>query len=293
MKVHLVDGTFELFRAYFGSPAAVGADGLEVGAVQGFMRSMLSLAGESAVTHVGIAFDRTVESFRNELFEGYKTGENIEPDLLAQFPLAEEAAAALGFVVWPMEHYEADDAIATAARRVAADPAVEQVVICSPDKDLAQCVRGRQVVSLDRIRRRVLDERGVEEKFGVSPASIPDWLGLVGDAADGIPGVPRWGAKSSAALLSHYGHIESIPATHEDWAVQVRGAAGLSASLEQHRDSALLYRRLATLCSEVPLTESTADLQWRGPDIGRLEPLSMQLKDEHILRRAQRVAEKS
>ncbi len=202
MRLHLVDGTYELFRAYFGAPKAFGRQGGEVGATRGLLRSMLFLLGEPGVTHVGVAFDHVIESFRNDLFDGYKTSEGVPEDLLAQFPLAERACAALGLVVWPMVEFEADDALGTATARWQHLPEVEQVVICTPDKDLAQCVRGSHIVLLDRMRRKVLDEPGVVEKFGVPPDSIPDWLALVGDTSDGYPGVPRWGAKSAAAVLS-------------------------------------------------------------------------------------------
>ena len=211
MRAHLIDGTYELFRAWFGSPSARDAHGREVGATRGFLSSLHALLRDESVTHVACAFDHVIESFRNRLFDGYKTGAGIEPELLAQFDLAERAAAALGVVVWPMVELEADDALASAAHALAQDPCVEQVVICSPDQDLAQCVVGERVVCLDRVRKRVLDEPGVRERFGVPPGSIPDYLGLVGDDADGIPGIPRWGARSAAAVLARYGSIELIP----------------------------------------------------------------------------------
>ena len=220
MRLHLVDGTYELFRAYFGAPKAFGRQGAEVGATRGLLRSMLALLGEPGVTHVGVAFDHVIESFRNDLFDGYKTSAGVPEDLLAQFPLAERAAEALGLVVWPMVEFEADDAIGTATARWQHLPEVEQVVICTPDKDMAQCVRGSRIVLLDRMRRKILDEPGVVEKFGVAPESIPDWLALVGDSSDGYPGVPRWGAKSAAAVLSVYQHLEDIPAPRERMAGQ-------------------------------------------------------------------------
>ena len=216
------------------------------------------------MTHVAVAFDHVIESFRNDLFAGYKTGEGVPADLLAQFHPAEDAARALGIVVWPMVDFEADDALATGAHRYAALPEVEQVVICSPDKDLAQCVRGARVVTLDRMRRRLFDEEGVKEKFGVAPASIPDWLALVGDDADGIPGVPRWGAKSAAVLLARYRSLEDIPDEEDEWDVPVRGAAALAASLRAHREEARLYRTLATLRTDVPLPEDLEALRYRG-----------------------------
>ena len=209
MNVHLVDGTYELFRAFYGAPAARSPDGDEVGAARGLLRSLVALLNQPTTTHLAIAFDQVIESFRNELFDGYKTGDGIDEDLWAQFPLAEELAAALGLVVWPMVEFEADDAIATAAGRFARSKQVDRVLLASPDKDLAQCVQGERVVLLDRMRDRVIDEAGVHEKWGVAPASIPDLLALVGDAADGIPGVPRWGAKSAAAVLRVHEHLEA------------------------------------------------------------------------------------
>src|SRR5262252_6030804 len=253
MKVHLIDGTFELFRAYYGAPSSATADGFEAGAVRGLLRSLLALLGEPGVTHVAIAFDHVIESFRNDLYAGYKMGDGIEPELFAQFHPAEDACRALGVVTWPMIEFECDDALATAAARFANEPGVEQVVICSPDKDLAQCVRGTRIVCLDRIRRTSLDEDGVRAKFGVNPASIPDWLALVGDSADGFPGVPRWGAKSASAVLGAYEHLERIPDDARSWSVKVRGAESLAASLREHRADASLFRRLATLREDVPL----------------------------------------
>ena len=288
MKVHLVDGTFELFRAYYGSPSAETADGFEIGAVRGLLRSMLSLLGEPGVTHVAIAFDHVIESFRNELYPGYKTSDGIDPKLWAQFGPVEDACRALGVVVWPMIEFECDDALATAAARFVADPRVEQVIICSPDKDLAQCVRGKEIVCLDRMRKKTLDEAGVHQKFGVGPASIPDWLALVGDSADGYPGVPRWGAKSASAVLQAHPHLEEIPDDPRAWAVAVRGAATLAASLAEHHADALLFRRLATLRLDVPLAESLDDLRWRGADARSLAALPA--GDEWITTRAAHLA---
>jgi 5'-3' exonuclease len=276
MKVHLVDGTYELFRGFYGPPAKQAPDGREVGATVGLLGSLIALLAAPDVTHLGCAFDRVVESFRNDLFPGYKTGEGIAPDLLAQFPLAEEAVSALGIVTWPMVEFEADDALATAALRFQHDPRVEQVVICSPDKDLAQLVSQDRVVCWDRRREIVYDEAAVLEKYGVAPPSIPDWLALVGDAADGIPGVPTWGPKSSAAVLSKYHHLEAIPARVEEWEVAVRGARRLHENLEAHREQALLYRRLTKLRSDVPLAESLDDLRWQGPR-ERFEQLCQEL----------------
>lgn len=288
MKVHLVDGTYELFRAHFGAPPTAAPDGTAVGATLGLLRSLQSLLRESDVTHVACAFDHVIESFRNELFPGYKTSEGVPEELLAQFPLAERAASALGVVVWPMVEFECDDALATGAARAAADPAVEQVVICTPDKDLAQCVRGERVVCLDRMRRRVRDEAAVRETFGIEPASIPDWLALVGDNADGIPGVPRWGEKTASTILAHFGHLENIPDDAANWGLAVRGATGLAASLREHREDAMLYRRLATLRTDVPLAERTEDLRWRGASRAALTALSAEIGAGEVVERVTR-----
>jgi 5'-3' exonuclease len=283
MKIHLVDGTYELFRAYYGAPSALDPKGREVGATRGLLRSLLSLLRQDDVTHVACAFDHVIESFRNELFAGYKTGEGIEPALRAQFDLAERAAAALGIVVWSMVEFEADDALATGAARWRDSQDVEQIVICSPDKDLAQCVSGRRVVCHDRRRQKLLDEAGVVEKFGVSPESMPDWLGLVGDAADGIPGIPGWGPKSSALLLARYRHIENIPEEAILWGVKVQGAKRLAASLRGHREEARLYRLLATLRTDVPLTEELGSLRWKGARKDQLEALCRELGEKNLL----------
>ena len=236
MRVHLVDGTYELFRAYFGAPKAQTADGQEVGATRGLARSLLGLVRNEGATHVAVAFDHVIESFRNDLFAGYKTGAGIDPDLWSQFELAEHVTRALGMVVWPMIEFEADDALATAAARFAKDSRVSQVCICSPDKDLAQCVSEQHIVCVDRRRKKTMDEAGVHEKFGVAPQSIPDWLALVGDSADGIPGIPRWGARSSSAMLSQYQHIEKIPEDPDVWAIKLRGAQALADNLNRQRD---------------------------------------------------------
>lgn len=289
MVVHLVDGTFELFRCWFGSPKAV-ANGVEIGAVRGLLRTFHGLVENEGATHVAVAFDRVIESFRNDLFPGYKTGDGIEPALLAQFPLAERAARAMGFVVWPMVRYEADDAIASGAARYSTDPRVTQVRLCSPDKDLAQCVRGSRVVLVDRMRGTELDATAVEQKYGVPPASIPDWLALVGDDADGIPGLPRWGAKSAATVLRRYGHLEQIPDAAPEWDVVVRGAATLAESLSAHRGEALLYRTLATLCTDVPLEADVTALEWAGARRDELEPLCRALDFERFVERVGRFA---
>jgi 5'-3' exonuclease len=288
MRIHLVDGTYELFRAHFGAPPANAPDGRPVGATLGLVRSLMALLREDGVTHVGVAFDHVIESFRNDLYDGYKTVEGVPEELLAQFPLAERAVRALGLVVWPMVEFEADDALAAAAARADADPAVDQVVICSPDKDLAQCVRGTRVVCLDRRRRLVYDAAGVRQKFGVEPASIPDWLALVGDSADGYPGVRRWGERSATALLARYGHLEAIPERESEWDVTVRGAAGLAASLRANREEAYLFRRLATLRTDVPLAEGPEALRWPGAWRGELEALGRELGDASILDRVPR-----
>ena len=264
MKLHLVDATYELFRAYFGAPPATDPGGRPVGAVRGFIQTMLALLSQPDVTHVGCAFDHVIESFRNDLFDGYKDGSGVPEDLAAQFDIAEEAAAALGLVVWPMVEFEADDAIATAVHRWKDHPEIEQVVICSPDKDMTQLVQEDKVVCLDRRRRIVIDEDGVLQKFGVAPASIPDYLALVGDSADGIPGVPRWGAKSTAQVLADYAHLEAVPDDPAEWTASPRGAASMSAQLNGRRDDALFYRTLATLRTDVPLAEELEDLRWMG-----------------------------
>ena len=282
VTVHLVDGTYELFRNYFGAPKRTSPDGREVGATVGLLRSMVALLARPGTTHVACAFDHIIESFRNNLFPAYKTGEGIDPELLTQFPLAEEAASALGLVVWPMVEFEADDALATAAARFKDAKGVQQVVICSPDKDLAQSVWGKKVVCWDRRRDIVLDDEGVAQKFGVRPESIPDWLALVGDSADGYPGIKGWGAKSASTVLSRFRHLESIPKDHRQWGVQVSRAEFLSENLERNRKESLLYRRLATLREDVPLAEKLEDLEWHGAS-ERLKPLCRDLGDEELL----------
>jgi 5'-3' exonuclease len=289
MHVHAVDGTYELFRAYFGAPEAKTPSGREIGAVRALARSMLRLVRVEGATHIGIAFDHTVESFRNDLFDGYKSGEGLEPELDAQFQPAEDICKALGFVVWPMVEFEADDALATAAARYGADPQVKSVRLCTPDKDLAQCVQGERIVTVDRRRNLVFDETGVRVKFGIEPASMPDYLALVGDPADGIPGIPRWGAKSAAAVLAEYRHLEEIPDDPETWSIKVRGATALALSLAGMREEATLYRELATLRTDAPLTESVADLRWCGPDLERLQQLCEELGDRSLVERARAV----
>jgi 5'-3' exonuclease len=264
MRVHLVDGTYELFRAHYGAPPKKAPDGRQVGATVGLLSSLLTLITKSGATHIGCAFDHVIESFRNDLYPEYKTSEGVDQDLLDQFSLAEQAAAALGVVVWPMVEFEADDALATAAVRFQKSTKVEQVILCSPDKDLAQLVTGDRIVCWDRRREIVYDEAGVQEKYGVPPASIPDYLALVGDSADGYPGVSGWGAKSAAAVLSRYGHIESISPDHLEWGLTPGRALRLAENLKAHQEEAILFRRLATLRLDVPIKEKLGDLQWRG-----------------------------
>lgn len=285
MKVHLVDGTFELFRAFYSAPQKKNAAGQEVGATLGYLRGLSALLASPGVTHVAVAFDHVIESFRNDLYAGYKTGQGIEPALWSQAPLVEEATLALGVVTWPMVEFEADDALATAARRWHEAPGVEQVVICSPDKDLCQCLTLSNVVTWDRIRDRILDAASARDKFGVAPASIPDYLALVGDSADGIPGVPRWGAKSAAVVLSCYGHIEAIPKSALEWRCSVRGAAALSESLNANFEAAQLYRTLATLRYDAPLAESLADLEYRGASPVALNALGERLGEVDLAAR--------
>jgi len=264
VKIHLVDGTYELFRHYYAVPSARDRDGREVGAVRGVVTSILGML-RGGVTHIAVATDKVIESFRNSLWPGYKTGEGVEPDLLAQFPLLEEALAAAGILVWPMVEFEADDALAAGAALATRDKRVEQVIICTPDKDLAQCVRGSGVVQLNRRTGATCDEAGVILKFGVPPVSIPDYLALVGDAADGYPGLPGWGAKSSAAVLAKFGRIEAVPEDSREWGVNAANASTLAATLVRERDRALLFRTLATLRTDIPLFEDVEELRWNGP----------------------------
>jgi len=258
----LLDGTYELFRAYYGVPGRTAPDGREVGAIRGLIETTLSLLREPEVTHVAVATDTVITSFRNEMFDGYKTGEGIEAELVGQFHLADRIFDAMGLVLWDMIDFEADDALAAAAARWSGD--VEQVVILSPDKDMAQCVVDHRVVTYDRRNRKMYGFDEVVEKFGVEPQSIPDYLALVGDTADGVPGLPGWGAKSSSVVLKRYGHLEEIPRSERDWDVQVRSAAKLAATLQERREDALLYRELTRLRRDVPLSESLSDLEWHG-----------------------------
>ncbi len=264
MEVHLVDGTYELFRHFYGAPPHRTAAGHEVGAVRGVLSSLLAMLADGA-THVGVATDRVIESFRNDLWPGYKTGAGVEPVLWSQSGPLERAMVALGLVVWPMVELEADDALASAAKVAAADPAVERVVICTPDKDLGQCVVDRRVVQLDRRKRVILDEAGVRAKFGVGPESIPDYLALVGDSADGFPGLPGFGAKTASVILARYEHLEGIPTAAGQWEVPVRGTRTLAATLVAEWDRAMLFRDLATLRTQPPVITAVDDLRWRGP----------------------------
>jgi 5'-3' exonuclease len=265
MNVHLIDGTYELFRHYYALPSARDAGGIEVAAVRGVIASVFGMIQRGEATHIGVATDHVIESFRNKLWRGYKTSEGVPRNLLAQFPLLEEALGAMGVVVWPMVEFEADDALASAARAASQDPRVERVVICTPDKDLTQCVRGTRVVQLNRRTRETLDEAAVIRKFGVPPASIPDYLALVGDASDGYPGLPGWGAKSTAAVLARFGHIEQIPADWREWHANATNAPRLADTLARERDRALLFRTLATLRADLPLVKNVDELKWTGP----------------------------
>jgi 5'-3' exonuclease len=285
MNVHLFDGTYELFRAWFGAPHAV-VRGKEAGASRVFLRSLAGALVANRVTHAGVAFDHVIESFRNDLFAGYKTGEGIDPDLVAQFEVAERASRALGLMTWPMIDFEADDALATAAARCEADASVERVVIAAVDKDLCQCVRGARVVCWDRWKDATLDEAGVIGKHGVPPASIPDLLALVGDTADGIPGLQGWGKSSAAKVLSRWRTIEAIPEDVARWEVNVRGADRLAASLNDHRADAMLYKRLATLRVDCPIACAPAELAWRGVDEAALAALCEELELDRALVRA-------
>lgn len=267
MNVHLVDGTYELFRHYYGAPRAQSVDGLEVGAIRGVLGSMLGMLGDGA-THIAVATDHVIESFRNNLWRGYKTGEGIEPELWAQFHPLEDALEAMGITVMRMVEFEADDALAAGAAIAAADPRVSRVLICTPDKDLAQSVVDSRVVQFDRRARVIRDAEGVQTKFGVPPSSIPDYLALTGDSADGYPGLPGWGAKSAAAVLAHYGTIEQIPDDHRQWAVHIRGAAHLAATLAEYRAQADLFKQLATLRRDAPVFPAVDAIRWTGPRPG-------------------------
>ncbi len=290
MNVHLVDGTYELFRHHFALPSHRDPQGMEVAAVRGVLRSLMGLLEEGA-THVGIATDHVIESFRNGLWPGYKTGEGAPKELLAQFPLLEEGLRAMGLVCWAMVEYEADDALGSAAAKAAADPDVERVFIMTPDKDLAQCVVGERVVQFDRRKGSITDAAGVVAKFGVPPESIPDFLGLVGDSADGFPGVPGWGAKGTAAVLSVYGHLEAIPEHPWNWDSSIASAKRLATALAENRERAFLFRELARLRLDVPVFEDVEDLRWEGPGEG-FEVLCARLGAEDLLRRSGRLVKR-
>jgi len=291
MDIHLVDGTYELFRHFFAVPAAADERGQEVGAVRGVLNSVLSMI-ESGATHIGVATDHVVESFRNDLYSGYKTSEGVPPELLSQFPILEEALQAMGVAVWPMVYFEADDALASAAHKAAQDTQVRQVFICTPDKDLSQCVVGSRVVQLDRMRNVLRDEAGVIAKFGVKPGSIPDYLAVVGDSADGFPGLRGWGAKAAAITLSQYPHLEDIPKDWKQWHPSIRRAGSLSASLLGAWDDALLFRTLATLRLDAPVFETVEDLRWRGP-LSQFEEYCRRMKSSDLLARATAARSKS
>ena len=284
MDVHLIDGTYELFRHFFAVPAAKDVDGQEIGAVRGVLASVLSMI-ERGATHIGVATDHVVESFRNDLYPGYKTSEGVAPELLSQFPILEEALEAMGVVVWSMVEFEADDALASAAAKAALDDQVKQVFICTPDKDLSQCVVGTRVVQLDRRHDTVRDEAGVVAKFGVSPQSISDYLAVVGDSADGFPGVAGWGQKAAASVLSQYSHLENIPKDWKEWQPSIRKARALSESLFSSWNDAVLFRTLATLRLDVPVFTTVEDLLWHGPRPS-FEDYCRRMKSPELLRRA-------
>jgi 5'-3' exonuclease len=284
MDVYLIDGTYELFRYFYAVPAAADVNGQEVGAVRGVLGSVLSMIERGAI-HIGVATDHVVESFRNDLYSGYKTSEGVDPQLLSQFPILGEALVAMGVVVWPMVYFEADDALASAAGKAAGDERVQKVFICTPDKDLGQSVVGARVVQLDRRREIVRDEAGVVAKFGVKPESIPDYLAAVGDSADGFPGIAGWGAKAAALTLSQYPHFEDIPKNWREWHPSIRKARPLSESLFNSWDDALLFRTLATLRLDVPVFDTVDELRWQGPR-PEFEQLCIRLKSPELLRRA-------
>ena len=288
MNVFLIDGTYELFRHFYAVPASSDTDGNEIGAVRGVLGSIVAML-EDGVTHVGVATDHVIESFRNELWSGYKTGEGIDPVLHKQFHPLEKALSAMGVAVWPMEEFEADDGLASAAVKAAADEAVEQVFICTPDKDLAQCVVDNRVVQFDRRAGLLRDAKGVREKFGVSPSSIPDYLALMGDSADGFPGLPGWGHKSASTLLGHYGHLEQIPEKPDSWVVKVRGAKKLAQTLVEQREVALRFRDLATLREDAPVFDSVEQVRWIGPQANFFD-LCAKMNAGRIYRRVDRLA---
>jgi 5'-3' exonuclease len=288
MQVHLIDGTYELFRHFYAVPSAKDADGQEIAAVRGVVASVFSMIGAGA-THVGVATDHVVESFRNDLYPGYKTSEGVPPELLSQFPVLEEALRQAGIVVWPMVYYEADDALASAAAQAALDPSVQQVLICTPDKDLSQCVVGTRVVQLDRRREILRDEAGVEAKFGVKPQSIPDYLAMVGDSADGYPGISGWGPKAAALAFSQYAHLEDVPKDWREWHPSIRRARQLSESLFAGWNDAVLFRMLATLRLDVPVFGSLDELRWREP-LPEFEKICGRMNAFDLLRHVSKLA---
>jgi len=287
MIIHLIDGTYELFRHYFAVPKSSNGKGQEIAAARGVVASMFSLL-EQGATHIAIATDHVIESFRNDLWNDYKDGSGIEPDLLSQFHLLEEALQAAGFKVWPMVEYEADDALASGAALCAADERVEKVMICTPDKDLAQCVKGDRVVQFDRRQRILINQEGVIKKFGVEPESIPDYLALVGDSADGYPGLPGWGAKSASTVLFRYKHLEMIPRNSRDWDVSVKGAERLATTLTQQWHQVLLFRKLAILVTDGPVKDGVDQLQWEAPSID-FQDICAVLNAPDLIRRARAI----
>ena len=292
MKVHLVDGTYELFRHYFGAPSHITSEGYEVGATRAVLASMLSLL-EQGATHIGIATDHTITSFRNELYEGYKDGSDIDPDISGQFHILEDLLEAAGFIIFPMVEFEADDALASAAMRSTVDKRVDQVVICTPDKDLGQCLTpDHKIVQYDRRKKLEMNYEAIIEKFGVRPESIPDYLGLMGDTADGFPGLQGWGAKSSSSVLAVYNHIEHIPEDPEKWEVSVRGAKKLAATLNENQSLALLFRQIATLSYDAPTFGSIDELHWEGPGSDFVQ-IAEKLDATRLIERAERLADKS
>ena len=292
MKVHLVDGTYELFRHYFGAPSHITSEGYEVGATRAVLASMLSLL-EQGATHIGIATDHTITSFRNELYEGYKDGSDIDPDISGQFHILEDLLEAAGFIIFPMVEFEADDALASAAVRSTVDKRVDQVVICTPDKDLGQCLTpDHKIVQYDRRKKLEMNYEAIIEKFGVRPESIPDYLGLMGDTADGFPGLQGWGAKSSSSVLAVYNHIEHIPEDPEKWEVSVRGAKKLAATLNENQSLALLFRQIATLSYDSPTFGSIDELLWEGPGSDFVQ-IAEKLDSTRLIERAERLADKS
>jgi 5'-3' exonuclease len=291
MNIYLIDGTYELFRHFFAVPSSKDAEGWEIGAVRGVLFSVLSMI-EAGITHLGVATDHVVESFRNDLYPGYKTSEGVQPELLSQFPILEEALQAMGILVWPMVEFEADDALASAAVTAAQDEKVSQVLICTPDKDLSQCVEGTRIIQLDRRKNAVRDEAGVIEKFGVKPESIPDYLALVGDSADGFPGIKGWGEKAAGSVLSHYPHLEKIPKDWPTWNPAIRRVRPLAESLFAAWNDALLFRILATLRLDVPVFDTIDDLRWPGPR-PEFQQLCQRLKSPTLYERAQSAKSKS